>query len=238
MNIRMQGKSTKSPSKQSKLKSGRGLSRSIVRGASRRQAHESRIYSDYASLYDKTFGKIFYNRIKRVIDSLHILPGAEILELGVGTGTSFPAYPKHCKITGIDLAGDMLAQADAKISKNAWSHLQVIQMDALNLKFPDNSFDYVTAFHTVTVVPDPVQMLREAKRVCRPGGQIVIVNHFTSDLPILGSLTEALDPVTRRLGWRTKLKLESFLEATDLAVEEVYKLSKTSLYTIIRGRVL
>jgi phosphatidylethanolamine/phosphatidyl-N-methylethanolamine N-methyltransferase len=72
-------------------------------------------------------------------------------------------------------------------------------------------------------------MLREAKRVCRAGGHIVIVNHFTSDLPLLGSLTEALDPVTRRLGWRTKLKLESFLEATDLAVEEVYKLSKTSL---------
>ena len=69
-------------------------------------------------------------------------------------------------------------------------------MDALNLTFADNSFDYVTAFHTVTVVPDPIRMLAEAKRVCRPGGKIVIVNHFTTDLPVIGPLTEALDPVT------------------------------------------
>jgi phosphatidylethanolamine/phosphatidyl-N-methylethanolamine N-methyltransferase len=112
-----------------------------------------------------------------------------------------------------------------------------MEMDALNLTFPDHSFDYVTAFHTVTVVPDPVRMLTEAKRVCKPGGKIVIVNHFTTDLPIIGPLTEALDPLTRRLGWRTKLKLEPFLEAADFDVEEIYKLSKVSLYTVIRGRV-
>ncbi len=220
------------------LKSRREQSRRVVRTVNPTQAHESRIYSDYASLYDKTFGKIFYNRIKHVIESLHIPPGAEVLELGVGTGTSFPAYPTNCKVMGIDLAKDMLAQARAKISKNSWSHLQVMEMDALNLTFADNSFDYVTVFHTVTVVPDPVQMLAEAQRVCKPGGKIVIVNHFTTDLPIIGSLTEALDPITRRLGWRTKLKLEPFLQATDLTVEEIYKLSKVSLYTVIRGRVV
>jgi len=87
---------------------------------------------------------------------------------------------------GVDLAVDMLVQARAKISKNSWSHLQVMEMDALNLAFADNSFDYVTAFHTVTVVPDPVQMLAEAKRVCRPGGKIVIVN-------IRASVQSALD---------------------------------------------
>jgi phosphatidylethanolamine/phosphatidyl-N-methylethanolamine N-methyltransferase len=129
----------------------------------------------------------------------------------------------------------MLVQAREKISKNGWSHLKVVKMDALNLAFADNSFDYVTAFHTVTVVPNPIQMLAEAKRVCRSGGKIVIVNHFTTDLPIIGALTEALDPLTRRLGWRTKLKLESFLEATDFNVEEIYKLSKLSLYTVVVG---
>ena len=239
MNLNVQGKTKKTLSKKLKqLKSGREHSGRVVRRVNRTQAHESRIYSDYALLYDKTFGKIFYNRIKDVIESLHISPGAEVLELGVGTGTSFPAYPRYCKVTGIDLAVDMLVQARAKISKNSWSHLQVMEMDALNLAFADNSFDYVTAFHTVTVVPDPVQMLAEAKRVCRPGGEIVIVNHFTTDLPIIGSLTEALDPLTRRLGWRTKLKLKPFLQATDLTVEEIYKLSKGSLYTVIRGRVV
>ena len=239
MNLNVRRKTTRTlPTKFQQLKSRREQSRRVVRTVNPTQAHESRIYSDYASLYDKTFGKIFYNRIKHVIESLHIPPGAEVLELGVGTGTSFPAYPTNCKVMGIDLAKDMLAQARAKISKNSWSHLQVMEMDALNLTFADNSFDYVTVFHTVTVVPDPVQMLAEAQRVCKPGGKIVIVNHFTTDLPIIGSLTEALDPLTRRLGWRTKLKLEPFLQATDLTVEEIYKLSKASLYTVIRGRVV
>ncbi|HVR16885.1 MAG TPA: methyltransferase domain-containing protein [Candidatus Limnocylindrales bacterium] len=239
MNLNVRRKTTRTlPTKFQQLKSRREQSRRVVRTVNPTQAHESRIYSDYASLYDKTFGKIFYNRIKHVIESLHIPPGAEVVELGVGTGTSFPAYPTNCKVMGIDLAKDMLAQARAKISKNSWSHLQVMEMDALNLTFADNSFDYVTVFHTVTVVPDPVQMLAEAQRVCKPGGKIVIVNHFTTDLPIIGSLTEALDPITRRLGWRTKLKLEPFLQATDLTVEEIYKLSKASLYTVIRGRVV
>ncbi len=239
MNLNGRRKTTRTlPKKFMQLKSRREQSRRVVRTVNPTQAHESRIYSDYALLYDKTFGKIFYNRIKHVIESLHIPPGAEVVELGVGTGTSFPAYPTNCKVMGIDLAKDMLAQARAKISKNSWSHLQVMEMDALNLTFADNSFDYVTVFHTVTVVPDPVQMLAEAQRVCKPGGKIVIVNHFTTDLPIIGSLTEALDPITRRLGWRTKLKLEPFLQATDLTVEEIYKLSKVSLYTVIRGRVV
>ena len=108
-------------------------------------------------------------------------------------------------------------------------------MDALNLGFMPNSFDYVTAFHTVTVVPDPVRMLAEAKRVCHPGGKIVIVNHFTTDLPIIGALTESLDPVTRHLGWQTKLKLDSFLRAANFDAEAIYKLSKLSLHTVIVG---
>ena len=198
-------------------------------------AHESRIYSDYAPLYDKIFGKIFYDRVRQVIEALRIPNAAQVLELGVGTGTSFPAYPSHCEVIGIDVAPDMLAQAREKISKNSWSHLRVMEMDALNLAFSNNCFDYVMAFHTVTVVPDPVRMLSEAQRVCRSGGKIVIVNHFTTDFPVVGALTEALDPVTRRLGWRTNLRLKPFLAASNLKVEKVYKLSKLSLYTVVVG---
>jgi phosphatidylethanolamine/phosphatidyl-N-methylethanolamine N-methyltransferase len=199
------------------------------------EAHESRLYSDFAPLYDKVFGKIFYSRLERVIEDLEIPCGAKVLEVGAGTGTSFPAYPSHCDVTGIDLAPDMLARARRKISENGWSHLKVIEMNALDLEFPENSFDYVMAFHVVTVVPDPVRMVEEAKRVCKPGGRIVIVNHFTSDFPLLGSLTQALDPITRWLGWRTDLRLKPFIAMTDLSVEKVYKLSKTSLYTVVLG---
>ena len=199
------------------------------------EAHESKLYSEFAPLYDKIFGKIFYSRLRRVIGDLHIPRGARVLEVGAGTGTSFPAYPRHCQVIGIDLAPDMLARAQGKIRENGWSHLKVMKMDALQLEFPDDSFDYVMAFHVVTVVPDPVRMVEEAKRVCRPGGRIVIVNHFTSDFPLLGSLTEPLDQVTRRLGWRTNLRLRPFIESTELKVEKAYKISKLSLYTVLVG---
>lgn len=199
------------------------------------EAHESKLYSDFAPLYDKVFGKIFYSRLRRVIESLKIPPQAKVLEVGVGTGTSFPAYPRHCEVVGIDVAPDMLVRARRKIRENRWNHLQILEMDALDLKFPADSFDYVMAFHVVTVVPDPIRMIQEAKRVCRPGGHIVVVNHFTSESPLLGFFTEALDPVTRRLGWRTNLRLKPFIQATELSIEAVYKLSKLSLYTVLVG---
>ena len=200
------------------------------------EAHESKIYSEFAPLYDKIFGKIFYSRLEQVIENLDIPPGAKVLEVGAGTGTSFPAYPAHCEVIGIDLAPDMLARAQQKIDDNGWMHLKVLEMNALDLEFPDNTFDYVMAFHVVTVVPDPVRMVAEAKRVCKPGGKIVVVNHFTSDFPLIGSLTEALDPLTRWLGWRTDLRLKPFIKTTNLTIERVYKLSKTSLYTVLLGR--
>jgi len=198
-------------------------------------AHESKLYSDLAPLYDKIFGKFFYSRLRHVITSLKIPRGARVLELGVGTGASFPAYPPHCEVIGVDVAPDMLARAKEKIRDNGWTHLKVSKMDALNLDFPDDSFDFVMAFHVVTVVPDPIRMIEEAKRVCKSGGRIVIVNHFTSESPMLGFLTEALDPVTRRLGWRTDLRLKPFIQATELNVERAYKLSKLSLHTVLVG---
>jgi phosphatidylethanolamine/phosphatidyl-N-methylethanolamine N-methyltransferase len=199
------------------------------------EAHESKLYSDFAPLYDKTFGKIFSSRLRSVIETLDIPRGARVLEVGAGTGTSFPAYPAHCEVIGIDLAPDMLARAQEKILENGWTHLKVMEMNALDLKFSDNSFDYVMAFHVVTVVPDPIRMIQEAKRVCKPGGKIVVVNHFTSTSPLLGFLTEAVDPVTRRLGWSTKLKMKPFIEKAGLNIDEIYKLSKLSLHSVLVG---
>ena len=199
------------------------------------EAHESKLYSEFAPFYDRFFGKIFYSRLRHVIESLNIPRNARVLEVGAGTGVSFPAYPSHCEVVGIDLAPDMLARAQDKIHEHRWSHLKVIEMDAMNLEFPDDSFDYVMAFHVVTVVPDPIRMIQEAKRVCKPGGKIVIVNHFTSAFPPLGFLTEILDPVTRRLGWRTNLKLKPFIQAAELKRHTVYKLSKLSLHTVLVG---
>lgn len=196
--------------------------------------HESLIYGELSHLYDLTFGRVFYDRIVRVIRELEIPPGAEVLELGVGTGLTLDAYPTHCRVTGVDLAADMLAKARARVVRHGWSHVTLRQADAMNLAFPDHSFDYVMAFHVVSVVPDARRMMAEMRRVCRPGGTITVINHFRSTIPWVARLQRAVDPVFRRMGWTT-LELEELLAGGGVAVDRVWKTSRRSLFTIIRA---
>jgi phosphatidylethanolamine/phosphatidyl-N-methylethanolamine N-methyltransferase len=198
--------------------------------------HESRIYSDFSHLYDKIFSRFFCDRITAVITGLNIQPGAKVLEVGIGTGLSLAAYPSHCDVTGIDLALDMLERARQKARENGWRHFQLLKMDALNLEFPDNSFDYVTSFHVVSVVPNPVRMMQEIHRVCRPGGTVVIINHFRTTKPILGPLIDALDPLTRLLGWSASLRLSQAFAGVPLRIEKRFKTSPFSLFTVVLAR--
>jgi phosphatidylethanolamine/phosphatidyl-N-methylethanolamine N-methyltransferase len=114
--------------------------------------------------------------------------------------------------------------------------MTLLQMDALQLAFADASFDYVTAFHVTSVVPDPARMLREAQRVCKPGGTIVIINHFQSQNDVPRRLSRLIDPVTRRLGWRTTLSLTDALDGVPLRVEQAFKSSRHSLFTVVIAR--
>lgn len=202
----------------------------------RADPHQSKIYSEFSRFYDKIFQRVFFPRIARVVASLQIPPGARVLELGVGTGLSLSAYPRHCHVVGVDVAEDMLEQAAAKVREHGWTHVTLHPMDAMDLRFPDDSFDYVTAFHVVSVVPDPGRMMAEARRVCRPGGKLVIINHFRSTRPLIGPLVGLIDPVTRKLGWRTTLTLDDVLDGLPLFVEQKYKTSPRSLFTIVVAR--
>jgi phosphatidylethanolamine/phosphatidyl-N-methylethanolamine N-methyltransferase len=199
------------------------------------QPHESRLYYEFSHLYDLIFRRVFYPRIAMVIRSLAIEPGARVLELGVGTGLSLDAYPAHAHVTGIDLAPDMLERAQDKINRNGWRHIALEQGDALNLQFPDDSFDYVMGFHVVSVVPNPRRMMTEARRVCRPGGIITIINHFRSPNPAVARAAHLIDPVTRWLGWTT-LRLPEILDRRALHVERQWKTSPRSLFTIVVAR--
>jgi phosphatidylethanolamine/phosphatidyl-N-methylethanolamine N-methyltransferase len=200
--------------------------------------HESKIYSEFSHLYDKIFFPFFYDRIHSVITNLHIPPGAKVLEVGIGTGFSLGAYPSHCEVTGIDLAPDMLDRARQKAEENEWRHFRFLEMDALDLKFQNDTFDYVTSFHVVTVVPDPVRMMREIHRVCKPNGTVAIINHFRTTKPILGPLIGALDPVTRRLGWSASLQLSHAFAGVPLRIEKRFKTSPFSLFTVVLARNL
>ncbi|MBY0274808.1 methyltransferase domain-containing protein [Candidatus Binatia bacterium] len=198
--------------------------------------HESKIYSEFSRYYDKIFENVFFPRIKRVIGGLGIEPGSSVLEVGVGTGLALSAYPTSCHVTGIDLAPDMLERARRKVDREGWKHIDLAVGDAQDLDFPDDSFDYVTSFHVVSVVPDPKRMMREMVRVCRPGGTIVIINHFRSERPVIASVVDRLDPVTRKLGWRTTLRMSELLDSVSLELVRRYKTSPQSLFTVMIAR--
>lgn len=199
------------------------------------QAHQSKIYYEFSHLYDRVFARVFYPRIAQVIRSLDIEPGARVLEVGVGTGLSFDAYPTHCQVTGVDLAPEMLEQAQEKIVRNGWRHLKVMEMDALNMKFADNAFDYVMAFHVVSVVPDAQRLMQEVVRVSKPGATIAIINHFRSRNRVLAKLDSLIEPVTRRLGWHT-LSLADVIGGAPMETTRTYKTARRSLFTIVIGK--
>src|SRR5689334_25392358 len=109
------------------------------------QPHESALYYEFSHFYDAFFGRVFYPRLAKVIRSLDIERGARVLEIGVGTGLSLGAYPTHCQVVGIDLAPEMLERAQERIDRHGWRHVSLEQGDALNLRFAEDSFDYVMA---------------------------------------------------------------------------------------------
>jgi phosphatidylethanolamine/phosphatidyl-N-methylethanolamine N-methyltransferase len=197
--------------------------------------HHSRLYSDLAGLYDHVFTRVFARRIYQVVRRLGIPPGARVLEVGIGTGLSLDAYPPHCKVTGIDISREMLEHAEQKKDPIRHRHIELVQMDAMNMTFPDNSFDFVTAFHVVTVVPDPQRLVDEMTRVCKPEGQVVIINHFSSRRRVIRGVVNMVDPLTRKLGWSTKLSLDDVM-TSDLELENRYKTSPWSLFTIVEAR--
>ena len=99
-----------------------------------------------------------------------IQPGERVLEVGVGTGINLSLYPKTCAVTGIDFSCSMLEKARDRVSRMGLRSLRLLQMDAADLKFADDSFDIVYAPYLISVVPDPVQgRVRDAP--CLPSGR-------------------------------------------------------------------
>lgn len=205
---------------------------------SKTPSHESKLYHDMASWYERVFERFFGQRILDTLDALQIPAGAEVLELGVGTGLSLQAYPSSCRLTAVDLSESMLDVARAKVDANGWHHVQLRQMDATSLDFPDDHFDYVNAFHLVTVVPDHQKLLSEMIRVCKPGGTLVVINHFQSPRRWVSFWVNLIDPVTRPLGWSTRLSLQQFVGQANVRVRRRYKTAWRSLFTVMIAETL
>lgn len=196
-----------------------------------------RAYRRYASFYDLLFGPIMHPGRRRIVRALDLRPNDAVLEVGVGTGLSLPLYPAHVRVTGIDISREMLARARQRVVRQGLDHVgSILEMDAQAMNFPDRHFDKVVAMYVVSVVPDPQRLLAEMRRVCKPDGEIVIVNHFRSRNGVLAAMETALAPISRLAGFRTDLGLAPLLAETGLDVIEIRSTNLFGYWKIIRCR--
>lgn len=192
-----------------------------------------RVYSSYAGVYDQIFGKIFHEGRESAVRNLEIKSGERVLEVGVGTGLSLPLYPRDCAVVGIDLSTGMLAKAQRRVREYGLTNVELFQMDAGRMDFPDDSFDTVMAAYVVTAVPDYRSVVAEMIRVCRPSGRIIMLNHFTNGNKLIAAVEKVISPLCKHIGFRTDLSLNTVLEGTSLLVARKEKVNPMRFWYLV-----
>ena len=191
-------------------------------------------YARWAPVYDKTFGAITNVGRRTAIDYINAQDAGNVLEVGVGTGLALPDYRHDLAVTGIDFSEDMLAKAQAKVEQRGLDHVQDLrQMDARSLSFPDASFDVVAAMHIISVVPEPERVMAEMARICKPGGLIVITNHFARETGMLARIERLSAPFANLLGWHSDFELSTVLKQPNLTVIEQRSLPPMGMMTFL-----
>ena len=191
------------------------------------------VYDKLAKVYDLTFGPTLHPGRLQAIQRMDIQPGERVLEVGVGTGINLSLYPKDCSVTGIDFSGSMLEKARERIARKDIRNVRLLQMDAADLKFATGSFDIVYAPYLISVVPDPVKVAQEMRRVCRPGGRIIFLNHFLSPNLILSRMERLISPFTIHIGFKADLDLQAFLTQADLQPVSIEKVNIPRIWSLV-----
>ncbi|MBT0782220.1 MULTISPECIES: class I SAM-dependent methyltransferase [Paracoccus] len=190
-------------------------------------------YSRWAPVYDRTFGAATNMGRRRAVDYIN-RRGGSVLEVGVGTGLSLEHYGPHMQVTGIDFSREMLDKAVAKVQRLGLKQVQALrQMDARALDFPDNHFDTVTAMHVLSVVPEPERVMAEIARVCKPGGKVVITNHFARDRGAMAAVERIFAPLANTIGWHSDFRIERVLGQESLVLEERRTLPPLGMMTFL-----
>ena len=191
------------------------------------------VYDKLAKVYDFTFGPTLHRGRLQAIERMDIQSGERVLEVGVGTGINLSLYPKNCSVVGIDFSGPMLEIARERAARKDVRNVRLVQMDAADLKFADNSFDIVYAPYVISVVPDPVKVAHEMRRVCRPGGRIIVLNHFLSPNAILSRIERLISPFTIHIGFKADLDLPAFLAQAELRPQSIEKVNIPKIWSLI-----
>jgi phosphatidylethanolamine/phosphatidyl-N-methylethanolamine N-methyltransferase len=191
-------------------------------------------YRRWAPVYDLTFGAVAEAGRKHAVKIINRRKG-RVLEVGVGTGLSLPCYDRHLNVTGIDLSPEMLDKALGRVARQKLDNVASLhEMDASALAFPDESFDTVVAMYVMTVVPDPIKVMRELERVCATGGEVILVNHFSQDDGLRGFVERRLVPLAASIGWHAVFALDRVLVCEDLRLAERRTLWPFGLFTMLR----
>jgi len=193
-----------------------------------------RAYELYAPVYDFIFDWIFAPGRVAAVKHLDIQRGDSVLEVGIGTGLNLPLYPPACRLTGIDLSAEMLDKAVERVQTLAMPNVTLKVMDATSMDFADDEFDKAVATYTISAVPDPVAVLREMRRVVKPGGLLVTLNHFRSERRVVGWLEDLVAPLCTRLGWKSNLALGPLLAAVGLEPEVVARANMFNGWRLVK----
>jgi phosphatidylethanolamine/phosphatidyl-N-methylethanolamine N-methyltransferase len=191
------------------------------------------VYDKLAKVYDFTFGPTLHPGRLRAIDRMDIQPGERVLEVGVGTGINLSLYPDNCSVTGIDFSESMLEIARERAARKDIRNVRLVQMDAADLKFADNSFDIVYAPYLISVVPDPVRVAGEMRRVCRPGGRVILLNHFLSPNLILSRIERMISPFTIHIGFKADLDMPAFLTQAEMQPQSIEKVNFPKIWSLV-----
>ena len=174
-------------------------------------------YRRYAGFYNALFGPVLQPGRKAVIEAMGCQPGHRVLEVGVGTGLALDLYPKGVKVVGIDVSREMLERARQRVAKRRFTHVEaLLEMDAEAMSFPDASFDRIVAMYVLPVVPNPGRLLAELHRVCKPSGEIFLVNHVRSDNPVIGAVEKGLARFSDKLGFHPDFELREVMNGHEL----------------------
>jgi len=191
------------------------------------------VYDKIAKVYDFTFGPTLHPGRLRAIERMDIQPGERVLEVGVGTGINLSLYPKNCSVIGIDFSEPMLEIARERAGRKDIRNVRLLQMDAADLKFPDNAFDIVYAPYLISVVPDPVRVAGEMRRVCRPGGRVILLNHFLSPNLFLSRVERLISPFTIHIGFKADLDLPAFLTQAEMQPQSIEKVNFPKIWSLL-----
>jgi phosphatidylethanolamine/phosphatidyl-N-methylethanolamine N-methyltransferase len=212
------------------------MSRTTTERAALESQRVRRVYSALAKVYDDCFDWALGPGRRLAVARLPIRPGQRVLEVGVGTGLSLPHYPLGTHITGIDISEPMLELGRERAERLGRRNLDLRLMDARELSYPDATFDHVLAPYVISVVPEPERVMREIARVCKPGGTVMVVNHFGSASSRLRQLERWGSALSQWVGFRLDLPVETVLATAALEPVKIERVNLLGLWRLIELR--